>query len=249
MGTGNPIVEKTLESWAEFAEEASKVSETGRYIWRGQEIDWPLQSSFDRKQKLGKGRQEALARHLKRFKEVMERLYPGVLPRIENSVWAMGQHYGIDTPLLDWTRSPYIAAYFAFEKKPGRSIRTYRYVYALERTVRRLTRKRLKGDGKISRVRYVDIIEELGYPSPRFWAQESLFTRSMDGCDVETDVRCFADRRPGDRYLVKFRIPTKDRDECLYNLSLMGVNALRLMIDLKDAVSACQETKNRRRRG
>jgi hypothetical protein len=204
-------------------------------------MDWQLRPSFDRKRELGEDRQKTLDRHLKKFKDVMEKFYPGVLPRIENSVWALAQHCGVDTPLLDWTRSPYIAAYFAFEKKPGGATDTYRYVYALERTVRRLTRKRIEGIGKVSRVRYVEIIEELGYPSPRFWAQESLFTRTMDACDVETHVRHFSERRPGDRYLVKFRMPTKDRDECLYNLSLMGVNALRLMIDLKEAVSACQK--------
>ena len=45
-------------------------------------------------------------------------------------MWTIGQHYGLPTPLLDWTEVPYHAVYFIFYEK-FKDEKGYRVVYAL----------------------------------------------------------------------------------------------------------------------
>jgi hypothetical protein len=88
-----------------------------RFIFRGQgSSDWPLRSTFDRIyfDKLAASR-DALSRDLIReFYEECERFSPWRYEMDDPRALAMAQHHGLPTRLLDWSFSPYVAAYFAF---------------------------------------------------------------------------------------------------------------------------------------
>lgn len=224
-------------SWGEFRQEVINLTAGRDYAWRGQRKDWPLKSSFDRNSGCGnqESRDKLLKEHSENFKKEMNQSHPNVLPNNENDIWALGQHYGLNTPLLDWTLSPYIAAYFAFEEPIDQDRDDgYRYIYALNKSLRRLMTGR--------RNRFVDFVETVKYPSPRFLAQNGIFTRAWNGYDIETNAKRWSRIRPSEVILVKFKMPSKDRAKCLRELHLMNIDYKTLLLDLRDVVDRCNNT-------
>ncbi|MCL5281765.1 MAG: FRG domain-containing protein, partial [Planctomycetes bacterium] len=105
-----------------------------KYVWRGEPegTKHPLVSSFDRElQKWGRGERVAsLKRHRQAFLYAVRgrteelgfsvaelKHYVRARTLNEKHLWAFGQHYDLVTPLLDWTLSPFVAAFFAYEGK------------------------------------------------------------------------------------------------------------------------------------
>lgn len=100
-----------------------------RFLYRGQSnVEWKLESSFRRKlNKVDNTRLEEIYRienDLKIEFESRVHLYQDQVykPAKDNWLewWAIMQHYKAPTRLLDWTSSPYVAAYFAVESNDDR---------------------------------------------------------------------------------------------------------------------------------
>lgn len=236
-----------LSKWEEFHQEVMTLTRHRDYVWRGQRKDKPLLSLFDRP--LGsvdqRTRDESLKDHLKKFKAEMKQSHPNVLPKNEkwNEIWALGQHYGLFTPLLDWSRSPYIAAYFAFEKLlPDHE---YRYVYALDiKRLKRLMKPKKGSQIQPHKERFVDLIDTVKYPNPRFVAQNGISTKALNGETIEKNAELWSNKRPNEEaILMKIKIPSEDREKCLHELHLMNIDYRRLLLDLRDVVDSCNPKK------
>lgn len=113
----------TCKDWDDFAAKVTRTANrhVADKIYRGHaEQGWKLASIWERiiqnNETPDKSRDIVLRDNfLERFRELAIGV-PGVDTRtIESQIewWALARHHGLVTPLLDWSKSPFIAAFFA----------------------------------------------------------------------------------------------------------------------------------------
>jgi hypothetical protein len=244
------IVTYKLTSWSsffDFLETAvfhASIASKHNYIWRGQRrTDWSISSSLDRlfqKLSLLPAAPDVLERqsreHLESFKYAARgRRGPNPASLLENEWWALGQHFGLATPLLDWTRSPFAAAYFAFEEV-GSGPADDRIVYGLDqRGVKQKSDELLEGQSfERGRPPIVEFIDPMSDENQRLVSQSGLFTRAPIGTPMEQWVAgVFAGS--SSEVLLRIKIPDADRLGCLRTLNRMNINHLSLFPDLAGA--------------
>lgn len=89
----------------------------GRHIFRGQgDENWGLISSFDRRRPDGctKNRQLEANKWIEWFMDELLWRTPQKYVRGSFELLSLAQHVGLPTRLLDWSWSPYVAAFFAY---------------------------------------------------------------------------------------------------------------------------------------
>ena len=119
----------TIEKWADYKNWVETVIVVKKdYFYRGQrDPSWKLQTTFHRyASDLGLTLIDYLDRVIPEIHYYVSAYHNEIfnlqIPEEFGVFLAILQHHGFPTPLLDWTLSPYIAAYFAFrnvdDKKP-----------------------------------------------------------------------------------------------------------------------------------
>jgi hypothetical protein len=214
------------------------------YVYRGQrDSSWPIESSLDRKfQKIRTKRTMANTdTHLNNFRYATR----GRLDytRFDNSNkdewWAIGQHYGLATPLLDWSESPFVCLFFAFEEETKSSSR-FRSVYAISQSFIRNTQK-----DKIAKSQpdFIGIVKPQNGDNDRLVNQRGLFLSMPMNEDLESYVsKNIIDPNTSEMFLLKLLVPDVYREEVLKYLNRMNINKLTLYPDLT-GVSEYTNTK------
>ncbi len=136
------------------------------------------------------------------------------------------RHHGFPSPILDWSRSPYIAAYFAFRSKgppESKKVAIYAYIGDL-------------GYGHGWSGKAVNTIGPTIITDRRHHIQQCEYTYAVE---LEGDNRCYCDHEsafaspavtPQD-FLRKFTLPYSERDKVLAKLDFMNINSYSLFGD------------------
>jgi len=114
------VLTVTLKSWQDFYKVVEQFQDYKDYVWRGQRCEnWSLKSKFDRIfSNIEDEREEILNTHHKEFENaIVGRRGNNPTKLNDKEYWALGRHYGLSTPLMDWTLSPFVAAFFAFSEE------------------------------------------------------------------------------------------------------------------------------------
>lgn len=234
------ISEKQLSSWEEFHSFVNSNLDYRHFVWRGQsDSSWLLESTLDRIQKkINKvGDTRTINEHLERFKYAI-RGRRGLNPpelKTDNEWWALGQHFGLATPLLDWTKSPFVGAYFSFMSSKVSST-DYRVIFGISKSTFEWTSKQIKKGHKGSaRPPIIEFIDPLSDENSRLVNQGGLFTRSPAGVDVETWVRSNFSKDDNRVRLWRILIPETERETALRSLNRMNINHASLFPDIYGA--------------
>lgn len=216
-------IDGKLLTWNEFKEYISGISKS-KYLFRGQKKQWRLRTSFHRKgrYRISEFIKKDVRQLHNRLSAITSHYFDLSISEQNGSFFNLLQHHGYPTPLLDWSFSPYVSAFFAFRGLPPNfdgegNVR----VYIFDNEAWQKKYKQIQNlDPPFP---HLSVMEFIAINNPRLVPQQAVTTvTNID--DIEAYL---IDKGKNDKneYLVAIDIPAKERETVIRDLRFMGITA------------------------
>ena len=231
-------------NWEGFKKYISNL-ESKRFLFRGQKEQWRLRTSFHRTGRADVQRFisediQALHKHLSARTKHVFNLEIG---NENGAFFNLVQHHGYPTPLLDWTYSPFVAAYFAYRNASRKDIdeatkksKVRIFLFDQAEWKNRYQQYFHLPTAKL----HLSIGEFLAIENERIIPQQAASTvTNID--DIESYIHN-CEKAAGVTFLQAFDLPLLERDKVIQELRYMGITAGSMFPGLD---GACEELKDR----
>lgn len=210
-------------------------SGAGQYYFRGQaSSEWGLKTTLERFESGLCGHASGTGDFLlKDFKRLIrgKGLLASMNPMSDEEFFALGQHYGLPTPLLDWSESFYIALFFAFSEVIPSGVENVA-VWAIQKSASEVMKhfneqaKSITSDlgintPKLIELKFVDPYTDV---NTRLVSQSGIFLQKPSGLSIEELISDFCKGNTDAPVLAKITMPARERESVLNNLMAMNIN-------------------------
>ncbi|WP_028865900.1 FRG domain-containing protein [Psychromonas aquimarina] len=210
-------------SWVEYKNHVSGLLGKG-YLFRGQQKPWRLQTTFHR---LGRYRiSEFTNVDVKQLHQRLCAITPHFFdlndPQQNGAFFNLLQHHGYPTPLLDWSYSPFVSAFFAFRDcaknySGDEAVRVYLFNYDKWKFIfPQITTL----DPPFPHLSVTDFI---ALDNPRMIPQQALTTvTNLENIEAYLQEK---EAETGECFIEAIDIPANDRELAMKELGYMGITA------------------------
>lgn len=239
MGASQLSSRKDLKTWSDFRQWAID-QDPRRYIFRGQSNPFKLTTTFHRtwRSDLSAWLLDDVRRL---YGAIIEQVsFPLQLGNLEHNavIWSILQHHGYPTPLLDWSFSPFVAAFFAFHTVKSRSDCEPRiFIFDKAAWEEHYGRQAFFVDAAPPQL---VTIENMAVGNPRYAPQQALAAVS-NVTDIEAFIRT-REQADGKSYLQVCDLSPFEGVRIMRELELMGITFGSLFPGL-DGI--CKDLKDR----